>query len=311
MAQVAAIRPKNAAGHRRVSLASTRSRTAGQQQTLNFVPEPTSQALHYDDPPPRPQISARTQALLDAAKQAQDALVERAVTEANRLRVQKEEVSQLFRELRQQKVYEAEEERRRIAREQEEDRRIRLALYEERQNIEYERIRLDRLRREQEIERRKEEILQRRRQLEEERHAQEEAAAEARRIAEEIRQREREEAERIRQERLRQCAVCMDEVDMDLMVQLPCSHWYCVEGLESKFSCFGRLAYTQRLLRCLPKCDPSAQTLSMLWRRRSSPDAPDFGARFSASIRIDGVGAKNYEPRLLRKPNVSVVHPTE
>src|SRR6266487_3483438 len=102
MVQVAAIRPRNAAGYRRVSLTSTRSRTAG--QALSFVPEPALPTLHHDYSqtqyqnscdPPLPQISARTQALLDAAKQAQDALVERAITEANLLRTQKEEVSQL------------------------------------------------------------------------------------------------------------------------------------------------------------------------------------------------------------------------
>jgi hypothetical protein len=263
MVQVVAIRPRNAAGYRRVSLTSTRSRTTA--QALNFAPEPASPTLHYDDDPPRPQISARTQALLDAAKQAQDALVERAVTEANLLRAQKEEVSQLFRELRQQRLYELEEEKQRIAREQEESRRRRLALYEERQRVEYERIRLDKVRREQEIERRKEEIIQSRRQLEEERRAQEEAATEARRIAEEIRQREQEEAERIRQERLRECAVCMDEADMDLMVQLPCTHWYCVEDLDSTFSWSDDgLTRVLTIASCLPKCDPSSQALPML-----------------------------------------------
>lgn len=263
MLQITAIRPRNAAGHRRVSLASTRPRTAA--EALNFAPEPTSPGLHYDDNPLQPQISTRTQALLDAAKQAQDALVERAITEANLLRAQKEEVSQLFKELRQQRVYDLEEEKQRIAREQEEGRRRRLALYEERQREEHERVRLDKVRREQEIERRKEGILQRGRQLAEERRAQEEAAAEARRIAQEIRRREQEEAERIRQERLRQCAVCMDEVDMDLMAQLPCTHWYCVEDLDSKFSWLeDGLTSVLSAARCLPKCDARAQTLPML-----------------------------------------------
>jgi len=233
MVQVAAIRPRNATGHRKVSLTSTRPRTTG--QTLSFVLEPASPTLHLDDPP-LPRISGRTQSLLDAAKQAQDALVERAIAEANLLRAQKEEVSQLFRELRQQRVYELEEERQRVARAQDEDRRRRLALYEERQRIEYEKIRLEKLRRGQDIERRREELLQRRRQLEEERRAQEEAAEEDRRRAVEIRRREQEEAERIRRERLRECAVCMDEADVDLMVQLPCTHWYCIEDLDSESS---------------------------------------------------------------------------
>ena len=232
MAQVAAIRPRNAAGYRRVSLVSTRSRTTA--QALNFATEPPSPEVHYERP--RPQISARTQVLLDRAKQAQDTLVENALTEVNLLLSQNEGFSQGFRELRQQRVHELEQEKQRIKREREEDRRRRLALYEERRAIQYERIQADRIRREQERERRKEEQLQQRRQLEEERRAQEEAAVEARRIAQEIRRWEHEEIERIRRERLRQCAVCMDETDLDLMIPLPCSHWYCVEDLTSKSS---------------------------------------------------------------------------
>jgi len=242
---------------------------------LSFTPEPALPSLRHDDPP-QPQISARTQELLDAAKQAQDAIVERAIAEANLLRAQKEEVSQLFRELRQQKVYEIEEEKQRITREQEEDRRRRLALYGERQRIEYERVRLDKIRQVQEIERRREEILQRRRQLEEERRAQEEAAAE-------VRRREQEEAERIRQERLRQCAVCMDEADIDLMVQLPCTHWYCVDDLDGKSFLIGSLAYQcsngcQVPSKMRSKCaDPSNAVERMFQFRCSRLGSQIFG----------------------------------
>lgn len=74
--------------------------------------------------------------------------------------------------------------------------------------------------------------LEKQRRLEEERIQQERAEAEAAALAqrlaeEEDRQRQLEEAERIRRERLRECTVCFDEDDMDVMVQLECTHWYC------------------------------------------------------------------------------------
>ena len=76
---------------------------------------------------------------------------------------------------------------------------------------------------------------------------------------------EQEEVERIRQERLRECAVCMDEADIDQMVQLPCTHWYCIEDLDSKSSWSEDwLTKVLRVTRCLPRSDPSTQTLPML-----------------------------------------------
>ena len=43
------------------------------------------------------------------------------------------------------------------------------------------------------------------------------------------------EEERIRQERLRECAVCMEAEDVDRMIQLRCQHWYCPEDLLSRY----------------------------------------------------------------------------
>lgn len=47
---------------------------------------------------------------------------------------------------------------------------------------------------------------------------------------------EAETRERIRQENSRECAVCMEAGDVTHMVQVPCTHWYCHEDLESKSS---------------------------------------------------------------------------
>jgi hypothetical protein len=51
---------------------------------------------------------------------------------------------------------------------------------------------------------------------------------------EEEERRQREEEERRRRERERDCAVCLESYDMDLMLQLPCSHWYCPEHLRGE-----------------------------------------------------------------------------
>lgn len=64
---------------------------------------------------------------------------------------------------------------------------------------------------------------QRRRELEE----QQRAEAEALRILEE-------EAERIRRERERDCVVCLDTNDIEVMVEAPCAHWYCRVHLRGK-----------------------------------------------------------------------------
>ena len=80
-----------------------------------------------------------------------------------------------------------------------------------------------------------------RRRIENERLQREREEAQAARLAqivaeEDRRRRQAEQAERIRRERLRECAVCFDSQDMDMMVQVECSHWYCIEDLRSMYT---------------------------------------------------------------------------
>ena len=74
--------------------------------------------------------------------------------------------------------------------------------------------------------------------VEDERRRRERDEAQAARLArlaaeEDRRRRQAEQAERVRRERLRECAVCFDSQDMDMMVQVACAHWYCIEDLRS------------------------------------------------------------------------------
>jgi len=81
-----------------------------------------------------------------------------------------------------------------------------------------------------ELQQRQRDEAERRLELEatERRHREEqEAIIEAQRIA-------AEDEERRRRERLRTCVVCMDENDLDVMVQVPCQHWYCRACLRGK-----------------------------------------------------------------------------
>lgn len=83
-----------------------------------------------------------------------------------------------------------------------------------------------------------------RRRLEEERLQRQRHEAQAARLAqvaaeEEQRRRQAEQAERIRRERLRECTVCFDSHDVDMMVQVACSHWYCREHLRGRYNPFG------------------------------------------------------------------------
>ena len=77
------------------------------------------------------------------------------------------------------------------------------------------------------------EAEQRRNALEQERRAREQAIAarQAEIAAEEERRRRQEEG---RRQRLRECAVCLEDQDMLLMIEAPCSHWYCRGDIQSK-----------------------------------------------------------------------------
>ncbi|CAO2648303.1 Nn.00g075700.m01.CDS01 [Neocucurbitaria sp. VM-36] len=76
---------------------------------------------------------------------------------------------------------------------------------------------------------RQEEETARREHEEAERRQREEQVA-----AEEAHRRAVEEAERRRRERLRACVICMDDHDLSLMAQTPCSHWACRTCLRGR-----------------------------------------------------------------------------
>ena len=149
------------------------------------------------------------------------------------------------------RIAEAErQEHERIERSQLEARRRRLAEQVEQRRIEYERLQREReeaqaarlaqiVAEEAERQRRLAEEAERQR-VEDERRRRErdeaQAAHWARLAAEEDRRRRQaEQAERIRRERLRECAVCLDSQDMDMMIQVACSHWYCIGDLRSMY----------------------------------------------------------------------------
>ncbi|KAI9658326.1 MAG: hypothetical protein M1821_002459 [Bathelium mastoideum] len=106
----------------------------------------------------------------------------------------------------------------------------------------------------QEVERRQREELEEYRRIQhEERQRQErqiqeaerrradEAAREALRQGERLRrerqeQQRREQEEEARRARLRQCLACMEDADMDGMIELACTHWYCRQDIQRKSS---------------------------------------------------------------------------
>lgn len=84
------------------------------------------------------------------------------------------------------------------------------------------------------------EAEQRRNALEQEQREREQAIA----AEEERRRREEEE----RRQRLRECAVCLEDQDMLLMIETPCGHWYCRGDIQSK------AVYASN--RRVPRADP-------------------------------------------------------
>jgi hypothetical protein len=96
---------------------------------------------------------------------------------------------------------------------------------------------------------------QERRRLEEEAEAQRRAEIAAREEAERI---QCEEEERRRREKQRECSVCLDSFDMDLMLQVPCSHWYCPEHLRGKIMIIGFHIQSNEIhqLRWMPPWHP-------------------------------------------------------
>ena len=152
------------------------------------------------------------------------------------------------------RIAEAErQEHERIERSQLEAHRRRLAEQVERRRIENERLQREReeaqaarlaqiVAEEAERQRRLAEEAERQR-VEDERRRRERDEAHTAHLArlaaeEDRRRRQAEQAERIRRERLRECTVCFDSLDMDLMVQVECSHWYCIEDLRSMYTLY-------------------------------------------------------------------------
>ena len=91
------------------------------------------------------------------------------------------------------------------------------------------------------------EAEQRQNALERERRAREQAiAARQAEIAAEEERRRRQEEER--RQRLRECAGCLEDQDMLLMIEAPCRHWYCRGDIQSK----AVYASSQRV----PRADP-------------------------------------------------------
>lgn len=132
--------------------------------------------------------------------------------EAEAERANRDEIRRQAREEASRVAEIQRQEQQRIRDERLAEQRARAAEWEERQRQERERIR----REQEEAERRQREE----RAEEERRRREEQAAAEAAR-------RRAAEAERRRRERLRTCAVCMEDNDLDAMVETPCRHWYC------------------------------------------------------------------------------------
>ena len=193
------------------------------------------------------EIQQRKNAVQDAQNAWYDAIAS-DVQERNAIR--QEQLLHAKRE--RDRIAEAErQEYERIQRSQLEARRRRLTEQVERQRTEYERLQREReevqaarlaqiAAEEAEQQRLLAEEAERQR-VEDERRRRERDEAQAAYLAqlaaeEDRRRRQAEQAERIRRERLRDCAVCFDSQDMDMMVQVACSHWYCIEDLRSMYT---------------------------------------------------------------------------
>ncbi|KAJ8132670.1 hypothetical protein O1611_g954 [Lasiodiplodia mahajangana] len=233
------IRPKDARQYRQrsVSVLPRPDLTPG-SAAGRYVEYPTTPR-----PPPELVLSPNTYERLAAAKRAQDEMIDHARAEAMAMRERQYEVSRTIRRLRDSAAREKRErEETRHQQRIDDFERLMMEFETRRAIVEEERI-AEEIRREalgnsiREFMIQKRDEVVRQRQLEQDRLLAEHMEAEARIEEEQIRAREEaEERERIRQERLRDCAVCMEADDMGSMIQAPCAHWYCREDLQSKFS---------------------------------------------------------------------------
>ncbi|KAH7393088.1 hypothetical protein BKA66DRAFT_320879 [Pyrenochaeta sp. MPI-SDFR-AT-0127] len=137
-----------------------------------------------------------------------------------RYEARREIISEASRQIEQQR-----EEQQRVLAERDAQRRARAAERQERQ--------------------RQEELNLRNEREEAERRRREERAA-----AEEAERRAAAEAEQRRRERFRQCIICMEDIDLSLVTQTPCSHWSCRtclrDGFEASFTSRSRYQCCQQ-----------------------------------------------------------------
>lgn len=236
------IRPKGARQYRQRGVSVLlRSNPTQESAAIRYVEYP--EASVAPRLPPELVLSPNTYERLAAAKRAQDELTDHVRAEALAIRERQYEELRIIRQLRELTAREKQvrEETRRKPRMGDIE-RIMLE-FENRRAIEEEERIAEVVRREAMRDSIRESMTlmadeaARQRQVEQDRilaeHIEAEAGLEEARIQA---QEEAEERERIRRERLRDCAICMDEDDMDSMIQAPCAHWYCHEDLQSKLS---------------------------------------------------------------------------
>jgi hypothetical protein len=162
-------------------------------------------------------VSLETRERLRESRRAQDRAASFLAQEVASLKRQHMDAIHAFRELQRQN----DEGRRQIYQALEEERALQL-----RRRVEEAQLRLQ-----EEAERwqaQRTALMEERNQFLAERAAE----AEARRLEEEARRQREAEEERVQIERLRDCAVCLERFDLDVVAALPCTHFYCAEDLQ-------------------------------------------------------------------------------
>ncbi|KAI0185556.1 hypothetical protein EV127DRAFT_441115 [Xylaria flabelliformis] len=241
------IRPQDARQYRQRSVSVlTRSDITQDSSTIRHVDYPETSATR---PPPEITLSPNTRERLTAAKLAQDEVKDHVRAQALVMREHQYEELRIIRQFRESTAREKREREELSHLQQVDDFERTILEFETRQAVE-ERT-ADLIRTEVRMAAFREYMTRRRvaavrqSQLEQDRMLAEQMGLEAIIAATEIQaqieaqiqaQEAAEEREQIRQERLRECAVCMVEDDMDDMIQTPCAHWYCSIDLHSKFS---------------------------------------------------------------------------
>jgi hypothetical protein len=165
-------------------------------------------------------VSPETQERLRESRLAQDRATSFLAQEVASLKRQHIEAIHACRELQRQK----DEERRQTYQALEEERAIQLRIRVEEAQLrlqeEAERWQAQRMR-----------LIEERNQVLGERAAE----AEARRLEEEARLQRDAEETRMQIERLRECAACFEQFDLDAVATLPCADFYCAEDLQCAY----------------------------------------------------------------------------